>query len=219
MTTVEENLQKIRENVAHYTPKIIAVTKYFDESKLIEAYEAGIRDFGENRVQDAIEKINKLPKEIRESSCFHLIGHLQTNKVNKAVGFFDYIHSVDSLRLAELINQTALEKGIVQKIFLQVNLANEEQKSGFSKEDLRRDFSAVSRLEAIKIMGLMNIAPIDWGEDDLYHLFVGVKNLQSELKSLYGCEMDELSMGMSRDYMIALKAGATCIRLGRILFK
>lgn len=218
MSSVKENLQKIQEKIAPYNVKIIAVTKYYNEEKLLEAYEAGIRDFGENRVQDALDKIAKLPDEVKSNSFFHLIGHLQSNKVNKAVGSFDFIHSVDSLRLAEMINKRAEELGIIQKVFLQVNNANEAQKSGFEVEQLKKDFAKIIQMQNIKVEGLMNIAPFGLENDELSHLFNGVKNLQLELKSEYDCEMGELSMGMSGDFEIALKAQATYIRLGRILF-
>lgn len=218
MSSVKENLQKIQEKIAPYNVKIIAVTKYYNEEKLLEAYEAGIRDFGENRVQDALDKLAKLPDEVKSNSFFHLIGHLQSNKVNKAVGNFDFIHSVDSLRLAEMINKRAEELGIIQKVFLQVNNANEAQKSGFEVEQLRKDFAKIIQMQNIKVEGLMNIAPFGLENDELSHLFNGVKNLQLELKSEYDCEMGELSMGMSGDFEIALKAQATYIRLGRILF-
>lgn len=218
MSSVKENLHKIQEKIAPYNVKIIAVTKYYDENKLLEAYEAGIRDFGENRVNDALNKIAKLPQEVKSNSFFHLIGHLQSNKVNKAVGNFDYIHSVDSLKLAEMIDKRAKDLGIIQKVFLQVNNANEEQKSGFEVEQLKKDFVKIIQLDNIKVVGLMNIAPFGLEKEVLSHLFDGVKNLQLELKSEYKCEMSELSMGMSGDFEIAIKSQATFIRLGRILF-
>ena len=136
MNTVEYNLSELRKEIVPYKPTIIAVTKYFDETKLLEAYNGGLRDFGENRVQDALEKFKKLPEEVKENSRFHLIGHLQTNKVKKAVGEFDYIHSIDSLKLAQMVSNEAVRKGLVQKVLLQVNNANEEAKSGFSVTDL-----------------------------------------------------------------------------------
>ena len=218
MSSVEENLHRVQEKIAPYNVKIIAVTKYYNEGKLLEAYEAGLRDFGENKVNDALAKFAKLPDEVKSNSFFHLIGHLQSNKVKKAVGNFDYIHSVDTLKLALMIDEKAKELGIVQKVFLQVNNAYEEQKSGFSPEQLKKDFGEIIRLKNIQVKGLMNIAPFGLEEDELSHLFGGIQKLQSELQSEYNCEMEELSMGMSGDYEIAVKSGATCIRLGRILF-
>ena len=218
MSSVKENLHKVQEKIAPYTTKIIAVTKYYNEDKLLEAYDAGLRDFGENRVNDALAKFAKLPDEVKSNSFFHLIGHLQSNKVKKAVGSFDYIHSVDSLKLAQMIDGRAEELGIVQKIFLQLNNAREEQKSGFSPEQLKEDFGKIIQMNNIKVLGLMNIAPIGLEENELSHLFEGVKNIQNELKSEYACEMDELSMGMSGDYLVAVRFGATYVRLGRVLF-
>lgn len=218
MNTVRENLLKVREDIAPYTPNIIAVTKYFDESKIIEAYKAGLRDFGESRVLEAIEKIQKLPQEIRDNSKFHLIGHLQTNKAQKAVGNFDYIHSVDSLKLAELISEEAIKQGIKQKIFLQINNANEEQKFGFSKEEILELYERIRLLKGIEIIGLMNMAPLNIEKSELTELFRDISSLRDELERKYDCKLRELSMGMSGDYKEAVEAGATMIRLGRRLF-
>lgn len=218
MNTVQENLLKIREDIAPYTPNIIAVTKYFDESKIIEAYEAGLRDFGESKVIEAIEKIQKLPAGIKDNSRFHFIGHLQSNKIKKALGIFDYIDSVDSFKLAELISQEALAKGIKQKVLLQINNANEIQKFGFSKEGVLEHFQQIQRLKGIEIKGLMNMAPLGLEKETLIELFKGIIKLRDELEKRFDCELKEISMGMSGDYKEALIAGATTIRLGRKLF-
>ena len=217
MSTVEYNLSELRKEIVPYKPTIIAVTKYFDETKLVEAYEDGLRDFGENRVQDALLKISKLPQEVRQNSRFHLIGHLQSNKVKKAVGHFYLIQSVDSLKLAQLISNEAERLGIVQKVLLQVNNAHEEAKSGFDVDDLKRDFSQIISLENIKVEGLMNIAPIA-PEEELHRLFEGMRELKEQLESDFSYELKELSMGMSSDYKIALEHGSTMIRIGRKLF-
>lgn len=217
MSTVEDNLSVLRKEIVPYKPIIIAVTKYFGADKLIEAYNDGLRDFGENRVQDALDKFASLPDEIKQNSRFHLIGHLQTNKVKKAVGNFDLIHSIDSLKLAQSVSEHAQSKGIVQKILLQVNNANEEGKSGFSVEDLKRDFKEIISLKGIKVEGLMNIAPIA-EEEELRILFTGMRELKEELTKTYSYEMKELSMGMSGDYKTALECGSTMIRIGRKLF-
>ena len=217
MSTVEENLSELRKDIAPCKAKIIAVTKYFGAEKLIEAYQDGLRDFAENRVQDALDKFGKLPEEIKQNSTFHLIGHLQTNKVKKAVGYFDYIQSVDSLRLARMISETALDRGIVQKILLQVNNANEANKSGFSKNDLKAVFSDIISLEGLDVRGLMNIAPVT-SEDELDILFADMNSFKKELEAEYGYELPELSMGMSNDYKKKKKNGSTMIRVGRKLF-
>lgn len=217
MSTVEYNLSELRKEIVPYKPIIIAVTKYFGADKLIEAYNDGLRDFAENKVQDALEKFGSLPKDVKENSRFHLIGHLQSNKVKKAVGHFDLIHSIDSFRLAEAVSNEALQKGIVQKILLQVNNANEEAKSGFAVDELKAAFPEIIALKGVKTEGLMNIAPIA-KEDELHLLFKGMQDLKTELENEFSYELKELSMGMSSDYMIALKYGATMIRIGRKLF-
>lgn len=218
MDTIRDNLLKIKEDIAPYTPNIIAVTKYFDESKIIEAYEAGLRDFAESRVIEAIEKIQKLPQEIRNNSRFHLIGHLQTNKVRKAVENFDYIHSVDSLKLAKIISEEALGLEVKQKVLLQINNANEVQKFGFSKEEILKNFEAIKSLKGLEIEGLMNMAPFGLEKQTLIDLFKDVVNLRDLLERKFGCKLKEISMGMSGDYKEAALAGATMIRIGRKLF-
>ena len=216
--TVKNNLLQIQEDIAPYKPNIIAVTKYFDESAIIEAYNAGLRDFAESRVIEAIAKINNLPEEIRNNSKFHFIGHLQTNKVKKAVGTFDYIHSVDSLKLAKTISDEAHNIGKTQNIFLQVNNANEEQKFGFSTKEIFEVFISIKELPNIKIAGLMNMAPLGASEDELNRLFEEVFQIKQKLEKEFNYPLKELSMGMSQDYKIAVKHGATMLRIGRKLF-
>ena len=216
--TVKENLSKIQEEIAPYRPNIIAVTKYFDEEAIEAAYNAGLRNFGESRTIEAIEKIEKLPVEVRNNSSFHFIGHLQSNKVKKTVEYFDFIHSVDSLKLAELISSSAKAFGKVQKILLQLNNAGEIQKSGFSKEELFEVFPEIIKLDGIKVEGLMNMAPLGADDKTLFELFSDVANTKRLLEEKYNCKMNELSMGMSQDYRIAAQCGATMLRIGRKLF-
>lgn len=215
---VRANLLQIQEDIAPYKPNIIAVTKYFDENAMIEAYNAGMRDFAESRAIEAVEKINNLPTEIRNNSNFHFIGHLQTNKVKKVVQNFDYIHSVDSLKLAKAISDEAQAIGKIQKILLQVNNANEEQKFGFSKEEIFEEFPKIKALSSIEIVGIMNMAPLGASEDELDKLFADVYNIKKELEKEFNCELKELSMGMSQDYKVAVRHGSTMLRIGRKLF-
>lgn len=216
--TVRENLLQIQEDIAPYKPNIIAVTKYFDEKAMIEAYNAGLRDFAESRAVEAVEKIENLPAEVRNNSKFHFIGHLQTNKVKKVVPIFDYIHSVDSLKLAKAIADEAKLFGKVQNILLQVNNANEEQKFGFSKKEIFEVFPSIKELSSVSIAGIMNMAPLGASEEELNRLFEDVFNIKKELEQRFDCELRELSMGMSQDYKIAVKHGATMLRIGRKLF-
>lgn len=216
--TVKENLLQIQEEIAPYKPNIIAVTKYFDETAVINAYNAGLRDFAESRVIEAITKINNLPADVRNNSRFHFIGHLQTNKVKKAVANFDYIHSVDSYKLAKAISDEAQNTGKVQNILLQVNNADEVQKFGFSKQEIFDIFISIKSLPNINIAGLMNMAPLGAPEDELNRLFEEVAQIKNKLETDFNCSLKELSMGMSQDYKIAVKHGATMLRIGRKLF-
>ena len=217
--TVTQNLSQIQEDIVPYKPNIIAITKYFDVDAIIAAYEAGLRNFGESRVLEAIDKINRLPEEIKKNSTFHFIGHLQGNKAKKAVKYFDYIHSVDSFKLASTISQEAKEENKVQKIFLQLNIAEEVQKFGYSKSDLVEEFPKIQELSNIKIVGLMSMAPLGAEENELRQLFTDVAKTKSELEKIYKCKLNELSMGMSQDYKIAAQCGATMLRIGRKLFR
>lgn len=219
MDRVLENFEKIKTQIVPYNPTIVAVTKYFDEKQIIKYYEMGFRNFGENRVKDALEKMEKLPEEILKNSKFHLIGHLQTNKAKLAVGKFDLIHSVDSVKLAKIISEEAEKQEITQKILLQINNAREEQKSGFSPEEIKSAFKEISMMSSIKICGVMNMAPIDSSDEELHKLFGNIKQINDVLQSEFGVELKQISMGMSRDFKIALEEGATIIRLGRILFE
>ena len=215
---VKERLLQIQQEIAPSQPRIIAITKYFDETRLIEAYEAGLRDFGENRVLDALDKFAKLPEEIVKNSTFHLVGHLQTNKVKKAVGNFDYIHSVDSLKLLEAVDKEAKAKGIIQKILVQVNNANEVQKYGLSIDKVVDLFSKICNYNNCEVRGLMTIAPLNASENELDRLFAQIRELKAELEKTFNLNLEELSMGMSNDYKIAVKNGATMLRIGRKLF-
>lgn len=226
MDIISKNLSKIKNEIAQqialdiapYTPNIIAVTKYFDGDKIVEAYKAGLRDFGESKVIEAVEKIQKLPKEVRENSKFHLVGHLQTNKVSKAVGNFDFIHSVDSLKLAQIISDEALKKAIKQKVLLQINNAGEEQKFGFSEEEISENLEKILSLKGLEVVGLMNMAPLGLESKELSKLFKGIVKLRDNLEKKHNCKLKEISMGMSGDYKEAVAAGATMIRIGRKLF-
>ena len=217
--SVEANLQEIQQKIAHSKVKIIAVTKYFGISGIIRGYEAGIRDFGESRAVDAINKIEALPLELKENSTFHFIGHLQTNKVHKVVEHFDVIHSVDSLKLAKAISNIACSLNKKEKVLLQVNNAGEEQKFGYTKENLISDMQDILSLDGIEVIGLMNIAPLEADKIELHRLFADIRNFRDTLEKEFRIKLPELSMGMSNDYEIALEEGATIIRIGRKLFK
>lgn len=217
--TVKRNLLQIQEEIAPCKPRIIAVTKYFDEAAIVTAYNAGIRDFGESRVIEASAKIENLPEDVRENSTFHFIGHLQTNKVKQALKVFEYIHSVDSVKLAQTISQNALELGKIQKVLIQINNANEEQKFGFSKDEVFDKFEQLKSLNGIEIVGVMNMAPLNAEDKEIERLFSEITQIKDSLEKKFNCELKEISMGMSQDYQIAAQQGSTMLRVGRKLFR
>ena len=183
---------------------------------LEEAYEAGARDFGENKVQEILEKHPKMPEDAR----FHMIGHLQRNKVKQVLPHAVLIHSVDSYRLAEQISQEAGKLGITAKILLEVNVAKEESKFGMMPEDVEEMAGQIAALPHLKIEGLMTIAPfVDDPEKNrpvfrkLYQLSVDIKK-----KNIDNVNMGVLSMGMTGDYQVAVEEGSTMIRVGTGIF-
>lgn len=215
---VKSNLKEIQENIAHYKIKIIAVTKYYGLGAIEAGYEAGIRDFGESRAVESIKKINSLSKEIRENSAFHFIGHLQSNKAEMVVENFDVIHSIDSLKIASAVSRAACSINKREKVLLQVNNSGEEQKFGYTKEQLKNEFSSLSELDGLEIIGLMCMAPLGADKQTLGELFSDIYKFRNELENKFGTQLPELSMGMSDDYLVAAEEGATIIRIGRKLF-
>ncbi len=215
---VEQNLLQIQEDIAPYKPNIIAVTKYFDESAIIDAYNAGLRNFAESRVVEAVKKIENLPSEIRNNSKFHFIGHLQTNKVKKTVANFDYIHSVDSVKLAKVISEEAQNAGKIQNVLLEINIAGEEQKYGFPENEIFEEFTSLMELSGINIAGLMCMTPLGASEKTQDEVFSEIVQLKKQLEVKFNYPLKELSMGMSQDYKEAAKFGATMLRIGRKLF-
>jgi hypothetical protein len=187
---------------------LIAVTKGFGPDAVIAAVDAGIRDIGENRVQEAQAKREALPA-LPAGVRWHMIGHLQTNKVNSVAGLFDIIHSVDSIRLAEAISRRVPQP---MPVFLEVNVAAEPTKSGLPLAELSSAHAAVSGLPNIDLRGLMTVAPIADSPEDVRPVF---RRLADEARRL---NLRELSMGMSDDFEVAIEEGATHVRLGRALF-
>ena len=183
--------------------RLIAVTKTKPVSDLMEAYQAGERDFGENKVQEMMDKQPQLPADIR----WHLIGHLQTNKVKYVVGNTYLIHSVDSLRLAEEISKTAVKKQVSVDILIEVNAALEESKFGLSLEETLPLIEAVSKLPNIRIKGLMTIAPFTEEAESNRKYFRALKELSVDIaqKNIDNVSMNVLSMGMTGDYVVAIE--------------
>ena len=219
MSKIPENLQVIRHEINTQKVRIIAVTKYVSVNEIIELYEAGIKDIGENKVQDALNKRLELPASIEKDITWHFIGHLQTNKVKNVVGKFNYIHSIDSEKLAKAVSESAKSQNIKQNILIQVNIAQEETKYGFDVNAVKEVFPEIFKLDAISVVGLMTIAPYTLDQKTLHTVFGNLRKLRDYLEEKYSCSLPELSMGMSNDYKIASQEGATMLRLGQVLFK
>ena len=214
---VTENLKKIKEQIGNNSVKIIAVTKYASEEQIHEAYKSGILDFGESYVQDALLKMPIY--ENHKSIQWHFIGRLQKNKVKYVVNRFYLIQSVDSIELAELINQTANKRGCIQNILLQANTSQEVSKGGFSPDELKKQFDKLTKLSNTKILGLMTIAPKTDDTSMIKNCFSMLKELKESISLKYMINLKELSMGMSADYKTAIACGSTMIRLGRAIFQ
>ena len=193
--------------------ELVAVTKTVDVSRIKEAIRAGIKIIGENRVQEAREKFKDIGKEIE----WHLIGHLQTNKVKYIFDIFSLIHSVDSLPLSEEIQRRAENKGLETDILIEVNLSGEKTKFGILPEKAINFVKDISRFKNINIMGLMTIPPFSESPEDSRKYFKMLRMLRDDIQK-EGIEMKELSMGMSNDFEAAVEEGATMVRIGTAIF-
>ena len=195
---------------------LIAVSKTKPVSMLQEAYDAGCRDFGENKVQEIMDKIDRLPSDIR----WHMIGHLQTNKVKYIVGKVFLIHSVDSLHLAKAISKEAVKQNTTVNILIEVNVAKEDTKYGAMAEDTVSLVEKIALLPGISVKGLMTIAPYVENPQENRQYFVKLRQLAVDIKSknIDNVHMDILSMGMTGDYMVAIEEGATYVRVGTGIF-
>ncbi len=196
------------------TIALVAVTKGRSLDQIHAAYEGGCRDFGENKVQESLQKISDFPYK---TNC-HLIGTLQTNKVRKVIGKFHLIHSVDNYQLAKKIAAASEEVGFVTSVLLQVNTSKESSKHGFSPEELMGGFTSISELKGIQIKGLMTMAPLIDDENAIRKCFRNLRLLKDKINSAFGQQINDLSMGMSQDYHIAIEEGATLLRIGTAIF-
>ena len=204
----EEINSKNSKNNQNISTKIIAVSKTFSENKIYPLIEYGHNDFGENKVQEAMDKWVEIKKKIKDLNL-HMIGKLQTNKVKQAVKIFDYIHSVDSIKLAKKISdeQKKIEKNI--KIFIQINIGEENQKSGVNLSDFEKLYDYCKNELKLDVIGLMCIPP---NNDDPEKYF----SQMFEIKKKFN--LKDLSMGMSSDYLLAMKYGSTYVRIGSRIF-
>ena len=222
---IRENLNDVKENIvsacraSNRQPQdvtLIAVSKTKPVELRREAYDAGIRDFGENKVQEILEKAPALPDDIR----WHMIGHLQKNKVRQVIDKTVLIHSVDTVALSEQIEKEAAKKNIDVDILLEVNIGEEESKYGFRAGEVLEAVTIISKFSHVHIKGLMTIAPFVENSEENRDIFLKLYQLNVDIKSknIDNVNMAVLSMGMTGDYMTAIEEGATMIRVGTGIF-
>ncbi|MGI8967870.1 MAG: YggS family pyridoxal phosphate-dependent enzyme [Chloroflexota bacterium] len=225
-TSIADRLAHIRDSIDRAAVEVgssgnvtlVAVSKTVSAGQVFEAYQAGQRVFGENRVQEAAAKIESLTATMPHAD-WHLIGHLQTNKVRSAAGIFTLIESVDSLRLANHLERVSIQTERGLPVLLEVNVAGEDTKGGFAPEDMRDVVGELLQLQHLQLRGLMTVAPVAERGDDVRWVFRRLRELAADLRLLYDLpHFDQLSMGMSNDFEAAVKEGATMIRIGRAIF-
>jgi len=223
LSYIKHNLNMVLNNISSTTVeasrvsdsvKLLAVSKTFSREAILEAYKCEQRHFGENRMQELEVKVPNLPKDIE----WHFIGHLQGNKVNKAVELANYIHSVDSLKLVKRIDTIAKEKERKPKIFLELNVSGEKSKFGLKLEQVEDCAREAAECKNLEFVGLMTMAPYDASENTLRKVFALLRQTRDELQQKLNMKLPELSMGMSSDYKIAISEGATIVRIGTSIF-
>ncbi|CAG5067685.1 Pyridoxal phosphate homeostasis protein [Dyadobacter sp. CECT 9623] len=217
MSSIAENIARIEKGLKQET-RLVAVTKTKPAEVLLEAYQAGARRFGENKVQEMVAKSEELPKDIE----WHMIGHLQSNKVKYMAPFVSLIHSIDSFKLLKEVNKEAVKNDRVIECLLQIYIASEETKFGLSEDEAKEIVTSpeLSDLTNIKIVGLMGMASNTDDTEVVRAEFKGLKNLFESFKQYENprIEMRELSMGMSGDYLLAAEEGSTLVRVGSAIF-
>ncbi|MBE9226866.1 YggS family pyridoxal phosphate-dependent enzyme [Phormidium sp. LEGE 05292] len=216
-TTITDRIATVRQQLPE-TVRLIAVSKQVSVEAMREAYTAGIRDFGESRVQEAAAKQSQL--QDLPDITWHLIGHLQTNKAKKALEHFQWIHSLDSLKLAQSLDHLAKSLSINPQVLLQVKLLPDPNKYGWTEEELFTELPALNECQNLQIKGLMTIAPLNLNEEEILTLFQNTRSLAAKIQeqNWSNIQMQHLSMGMSGDYHLAVQGGTTMVRLGRTLF-
>ncbi len=223
--SIRDNLERVRERIeraaerAGRTPgeiTVVAVTKTHGSDVVEEAIRAGIGDVGENRMQEFLRKADAVDLPCR----WHLVGHLQTNKVNKAVGRFALVHSIDSIRLAEKLAVAGERAGIATDVLCEVNTSGEESKYGFQPDETPEACGRIAELPGLRLRGLMTVGPWVSDQSVVAEAFVTLRRLKEriERESEGDLVLDHLSMGMTDDFEIAIEEGSTIVRLGRVLF-
>ena len=223
MNSIAENLERVRKQMAHAAAnagravdeiELVAITKTHPAEKVRAAVEAGQTLFGESRVQEARAKIPELPSNLR----WHFVGHLQKNKIRHALPLFELFHGVDSLALAEEMNRIAADEGMHPRVLLEVNVAGEGSKFGFSPDKLREQMEELLALQRLSILGLMTIPPLADKTEASRRYFVQLRELRDRLQTEFHVDLPQLSMGMTQDFPIAVEESATLVRVGTAIF-
>jgi pyridoxal phosphate enzyme (YggS family) len=212
LAEVRDRIERARARGRGQQVGVIAVTKTYGADAVKAAFEAGLMDVGENRVQEALGKMAEVTEPVR----WHLIGHLQRNKVKQIDGFA-LVHSMDSPRLADALDAHGRERGKPVPVLLQVNVSGEGTKGGYVPTDIEREAHRLGQMQGLSVRGVMTMAPFDAGERVLREVFAGARSVGETLRGA-GLPAEELSMGMSGDYEVAVEEGATLVRLGTVLF-
>jgi pyridoxal phosphate enzyme (YggS family) len=221
--SIAENLERVRKQIALAAAKagrtideieVVAITKTHPAEKVREAIEAGQTLFGESRVQEARAKIPELPSNLR----WHFVGHLQKNKIRYALPLFELFHGVDSLALAREMNRIAADEGMHPRVLLEVNVAGEGSKFGFSPDTLRQQMEELLALQRLSILGLMTIPPLADKAEASRRYFVELRQLRDRLQTEFHVDLPQLSMGMTQDFPIAVEESATLVRVGTAIF-
>jgi pyridoxal phosphate enzyme (YggS family) len=223
MLSIADNLARVCQQIAQAAAKagraideieVVAITKTHPAEKVREAFEAGQTLFGESRVQEARAKIPELPSNLR----WHFVGHLQKNKIRYALPLFELFHGVDSLALAQEINRIAADEGMHPRVLLEVNVAGEGSKFGFSPDTLRQQMEELLALQRLSILGLMTIPPLADKAEASRRYFVELRQLRDRLQTEFHVDLPQLSMGMTQDFPIAVEESATLVRVGTAIF-
>jgi hypothetical protein len=215
--TIKNNINLLLQELNKHRCRLVAVSKTHPPGKIMEAYETGHRLFGENKVQELVRKREALPKDIE----WHMIGHLQTNKVKHIVPFVSLIHSIDSQKLLHEVNQQAARIGRIVPCLLQVHIAEESTKFGLDEDELKIIISSLKAYPFARVEGLMGMATLTENEDQIRKEFGMIRGIWEALKANQAgaaYEMKELSIGMSSDYAIAMEQGSTMVRIGSAIF-
>lgn len=217
--TIPEQLAALHRVIGERPVTVVGVTKYASPERMAAAYEAGLRHFGENKVQDALEKMARFPAARYPDLRWHFIGSLQSNKVNKTLGRFALIHGIDSVRLAQKLSGANVAAGLVQPVLMQVNMRPDPARHGFLPAETPEAARAIAAMPGLSLKGLMTMAPPTQDTAELEAVFNGLRALRDAIETQQGIALPELSMGMSNDFVHALNCGATIIRVGNYLFR